>query len=235
MENRVYALKKTARLAGLFYLLVIITGVYGIMFVSSQINIKGDAATVANNILSNEFLFRTGIINDFISNIIYVFLVLTLYKLLKQVNEHRAKLMVTLVIVQIPAVYIMEAFNITSLMIFKDEIFTAFELSQRQDLAMLFLKINDYGMIALAVFWGIWLIPLAQVVYKSGFIPRIIGILLMINGIAYMIDSFIFMLLPNYHVYTNQYLLIFIIPGEFSIMLWLLIKGVRTNMIVIEK
>ena len=79
-----------------------------------------------------------------ISNTIFVLLVLVLYRLFKQVNENQAKLLVALVVVQIPAVFIMEAFNITSLMIFKGEILKTFELSQRQDLAMLFLKINDY-------------------------------------------------------------------------------------------
>ena len=229
MENQANSLKKTARIAGLLYLLVIITGVYGIMFISSKINVRGDAATVANNILSNEFLFRTGIINDFISNIAFMFVVLALYRLLKQVNEHRAKFMVALVIIQIPTVFIMEAFNMTSLMIFKGQIFNAFELAQRQDLAMLFLKINEYGMMTLELFWGLWLIPLAQLVYKSGFIPRIIAILLMINGIAYMIDSFVYMQLPNYHFFTSRYLLLFIIPGEISITLWLLIKGIKNN------
>jgi hypothetical protein len=121
----------------------------------------------------------------------------------------------------------MEAFNITSLMIFKGEIFQTLEISARQDLAMLFQSINEYGMMALELFWGLWLIPLAQLIYKSGFIPRIFAILLLINGTAYMFDSIVFMLSPNLHAMTNPYLLIFIIPGEFSIMLWLLIKGVK--------
>src|SRR6056297_738283 len=122
MENKVLSLKKNARLAGFLYLLVIITGIYNILYLSSKIIVVGDTATVANNILSNEFLFRTGIIFDFISNIFFLLLVLTLYKLLKQVNEHKAKLMVALVIVQIPIVFFMEALNITSLMLFKEEI-----------------------------------------------------------------------------------------------------------------
>jgi len=235
MENKANSLKKTARLAGLLYLIVVIVGFYNIMFLSSKIIIKGDAATVANNILSNELLYRTGIISDFISNFFFLFLALVLYRLLKQVNEHRAKLMLALVIVQIPAAYFMEALNITSIMIFKGEILKTFELGQRQDLAMLFLKINEYGMMTLELFWGLWLIPLAQLVYKSGFIPRIIGILLMINGIAYMIDSFVYMQFPNYHFFTSRYLLLFIIPGEISITLWLLIKGIKNNLSTIEK
>ncbi len=90
-------------------------------YIPSQINTRDDAVTAAQNILSNEFLFRTGIINDLISSTIWVFLVLILYRLFKQVNERQAKLLVALVIVQIPTVFIMEAFNITSLMIFKGD------------------------------------------------------------------------------------------------------------------
>jgi len=234
MENKVNSLKKTARLAGLLYLILVITGVYSIMYVSSQIIAQGDAVTTAKNILANEFLFRTGLINDFISNTIFVLLVLVLYRLLKQVNEFQAKLMVAFVVVQIPAVFIMGALNITSLMIFKGEILQTFELNQRQDLAMLFLKINDYGTIALEVFWGLWLIPFGQLVYKSGFIPRIFGILLIIAGIAYVIDSFTFFLFPSYRAFLNQPTLLIVAIGEISITLWLLIKGVKINISTIE-
>jgi len=122
MENKVKSLKKTARLAGLLYLILILTGVYSIIYVSSQIIVQGDAVTTSKNILTNEFLFRTSIISDIISNTIWVFLALALYRLFKQINERQAKLLVALVIVQIPAVFIMEAFNISSLMIFKGEI-----------------------------------------------------------------------------------------------------------------
>jgi Domain of unknown function (DUF4386) len=235
MESKVNSLKKTARLAGLLYLILVITGVYSIMFISSQIISQGDAVATAKNILANEFLFRTGLINDIISNTIFVLLVLVLYRLFKQVNERQAKLMVALVIVQIPAVFIMVAFDITSMMIFKGEILKTFELNQRQDLAMLFLKINDYGMVALEVFWGLWLIPFGQLVYKSGFIPRIFGILLIIAGIAYIVDSSTFMLFPNYRAFVNQPTLLLVAIGEISITLWLLIKGVKNNISTIEK
>jgi hypothetical protein len=229
MENKVDSLKKTARLAGLLYLILVLTGVYSIMFISSQIIVQGDAVTTAKNMLANEFLFRTGILNDIFSNTIFVFLVLVLYRLFKQVNERRAKLMVALVIVQIPAIFVMEAFNIASLMIFKGELLKTFELNQRQDLAMLFLSINDYGMVVLEVFWGLWLLPFGQLVYKSGFIPRIFGILLIVAGIAYIADSSIIMLFPNYRVLVNQPTLLLVAIGEISITLWLLIKGVKNN------
>ena len=234
MENEVTSLKKTARLSGVLYLILIITGAYCIIYVSSKIIVQEDAISTSKNILTNEFLFRTGIISDLISNIIFVFLVLALYRLLKQVNEHRAKLMVALVIVQIPAVFIMEAFNITSLLIFKGEILNTFQLSQRQDLAMLFLKINEYGALTLEMFWGLWLLPFGLLVYKSRFIPRIFGILLIIAGIAYMNASFVALLFPSYGAFVNQPTLLLVAIGEISITLWLLIKGVRNTISTIE-
>src|SRR3989339_1325882 len=104
------SIKKTARLAGLLYLIWVITGLYGIFFLPSQTIVKGDTAATANKILANEFLFRTGITNDIISTTIWVFIALVIYRLFKQVNERQAKLLVALVIVQIPAVFFMEAF-----------------------------------------------------------------------------------------------------------------------------
>ena len=229
MEINSSSLKNTARIAGLLYLLLVITGVYGIMYIPSQIIVPGDSVTTAKNMISNELLFRTGVLNDIISNTIFLFLVLVLYRLFKQVNENQAKLMFALVIVQIPFVFMMEAFNVTSLMILKGEILKTFELSQRQDLAMLFLKINDYGTLPLEMFWGLWLLPFGLLVYKSEFIPRIFGILLLIAGIAYMIDSTIAILLPNYSSFVKQPTLLLAAIGEISITLWLLIKGVKTQ------
>ena len=83
MENKVYTLKKTARLAGLLYLILVITGIFGIFYISSQTIVLGDAGATAKNILANEFLFRTGIINDLISNTIFVLLVLVLYQIVQ--------------------------------------------------------------------------------------------------------------------------------------------------------
>lgn len=220
--------KKTARLAGLLYLVWIITGVFAMFYVPSQINMRRDAVTTAQNILSKEFLFRTSIVNDLISCTIWVFMVLVLYRLFKNVDERQAKLLVALVIVQIPTVFFMEAFNITSLMIFKGEILKTFELTQRQDLAMLFLKINDYGVLTLEAFWGLWLFPLAILVYRSHFLPHFLGVWLIITGFFYLVLSFTGIMLPQYKdmVLSSA----FALPaelGEVAFMLWLLIKGAK--------
>lgn len=235
METNLSSLRKTARFAGLLYLILTISGVYSLMFVSSQIIVQGDAVSTSKNILASEFLFRTSIINNIFSNTIWLFLALALYQLFKKVNKNLSKLMLAMVIVQIPTVFIMAAFNITSLMILKGEILETFQLSQRQDLAMLFLKINDYGTLTLEMFWGLWLFPFGLLVYKSGYIPRILGVLLIIAGIAYVVDSSIFMLFPNYCAFVKQPILILVAIGEISITLWLLIKGIKNSISTIEK
>lgn len=234
MENKAYALKRLANIAGFLYLLLIITGVYSLIFVSSKIIVIGESVSTSQNILSNEFLFRTSIINNIFSNTIWLFLGLALYSLFEQVNKNLSKLMFAMVIVQIPTAFIMSAFNITSLMIFKGEILETFQLSQKLDLAMLFLKINNYGTLSLEMYWGLWLIPFGLLVYKSGFIPRIYGVLLLIAGIAYMVDSSLFILFPDYRDFVNLPILLLVAIGEISITLWLLIKGVKYNKAITE-
>jgi hypothetical protein len=229
MESYLSSQKKTARLAGFLYLIWVITGLTGLMYISPKIFVPGDIIATAKNILNNEFLFRTSIINDLISITVCVFLVLTLYRLLKQVNEHQARQMVAFLFATIPVVFIMEAFNITALMILKGEILKTFELSQGQDIAMVFLKINDYCAFALELFWGLWLIPLGQLIYKSKFMPSVLGIFLILNGVAYIIPGILSLLLPDYRTIISQIAMPFWILGEISITLWLLIKGVKSQ------
>jgi hypothetical protein len=150
-------------------------------------------------------------------------MILVLYRLFKHVDERQAKLLVGFVIVQIPTAFFMEACNITSLMIFKGEILKTFDLAQRQDLGALFLKIGDYGVLTLIMFWGIWLFPLGILVYKSRFLPRI-------TGFFYVVLSVTSLLLPQYKdMVSNSPIALPIELGEVAFMLWLLIKGVKTE------
>ncbi|MBN8694574.1 MAG: DUF4386 domain-containing protein [Bacteroidetes bacterium] len=229
MNSGTNSLKRTARLAGLLYLFWVITAAYSLMYVMPKTVVQGNAAATANKMLANEFIFRTGIINGIVSSVLWILIGLTLYKLFKRVNESQAKLLVALVIIQIPAVFITEALNITSLMLFKGKILITFELSQKQELAMLLFKINDYVAIALEMFWGLWLFPFGYLVYKSGFIPRILGVFLILNGIAYVVHFFTHIMAPNYQALVFQIATPIWTLGEISIMLWLLIKGVKSK------
>jgi len=233
MDDKEYTLKKTSRLAGLLYLIWILLGLYSLMIIPSQIDMTGDAAGIAHNILSHEFLFRTGIIIDLINSSIWIVMILLFYRLFKQVNKFLVKLLLAFVIVQIPAVFILQGFNITTLTILKGEGLQTFEAAQRLDLAIQFLKFSDYVVLTLEFYWGLWLVPLGILIFRSGFIPRFLGIWLVINGLALLILSFTDILVPQY----RNIIFKIAIPamfGEVAFMLWLLIKGVKDNVSTIE-
>jgi hypothetical protein len=221
--------KKLARIAGILYLSLAITGVYGLMYVGAQTYVRGDAAATAQKMLANEFLFRTGIASNLISQTLFVFLVLAFYRLLKQVNEKHAQLMVALVLVSIPITFICESFNITALMILKGDIMPSLPIEQKQEWAMAFLKMNSNGILVAEIFWGLWLIPLGLLFYKSGFMPRIVGILLVIGGIIYLIEVSAQLVFRDYRFFVNEFSSVILPISEFSTILWLLIKGIKTQ------
>ncbi len=214
-------------MAGIWYVIFGMTGAYGLMIVPKQIIRQGDAIATMNNILSHEFLFRTGIVGLLLSGITFIIGASVLYKLLKHVNEHLARLMVAFVVVQAPIIFILETISITVLMLLKGNVLKGLEVEQMQNLVMIFLKAHEYGILLLEIFMGLWLLPFGLLIYKSGLIPRIIGVLLLIAGIAYAIDSLTFVLFPDGRVLTQPIAFTFSGLGEISIVLWLLIKGVK--------
>ena len=235
MQNRENSLKKTARLAGLLGLVMGIPLPFSLFYVPSQIIVSGDATATAKNILAKEFLFRAGIVSHLFSATVFLFLVFVLYRLLKSVNENLAKLMVALVVVQVPIVFLIETFNVSSLMILKGDVLKTFEPAQYQNLSMLLLKMSRYGIGVLQIFWGLWLLPYGLLVYKSGFIPRILGVLLFINGIGYLVESLTFLLLQRSDYLLVRQFTFVTYFGELAIMLWYLIKGVKNDIPIIDK
>ncbi len=229
LEKNINSTSRTARLAGFFYFLLAITATYALMYAPSQTFVKGDAAATADNILANELIFRLGIASDLISQVIFVFLVLTLYRLLKQVNENRAKLMVALVLVSVPITFLSETFQLTALMILKGELLKSFQPEQKQEVVMMLIKLFDNGSLVVQMFWGHWLVPFGQLVYKSGFLPRILGILLIIGGIAYVIQCLTIIVFPDFRWLVTQFTLIATAIAELSTVFWLLIMGVKTS------
>lgn len=223
--------KKTARLAGLLFFLWIVTGFYEMFFVAPKLFVSGDTVASAQNILTYETLFRTGIFSGLLTNTLWILLVWVFYQLFRTVNERYAKLLVASVVVQVPVAFVKAGLSMATLLTLKGEILKSFELVQRQDLAMAFLKINDYCVSALVLFYGLWLFPLAILVYQSVFIPRFFGIWLILNGIVYVLLSFVGIVLPEYRdtVFTVGMPAMF---GELVLMLWLLIKGTRDKSVI---
>jgi hypothetical protein len=221
--------KRTARYAGICYLLVALIAPFGIMYVPGQIIVWGDTAATAINILDKEFLFRLGIADRMIVQILMLLVVWYLYRLLKEVNEHQARLMVILYIVAVPISFLVNTFNITALALFKGQILQAFSPEQLNDLGELFLRLGSYDTQLVQLFWGLWLLPFGLLVYQSGFIPKIFGILIFINGVAYMVLTFTIVLFPDYSSIVHKIAMPFLFLGEIPIIFWLLIVGVRSK------
>ena len=229
-----HSLKKTARLAGLLYVLMSIQAPIALLYVPSHILVASNPTATINNIIAHEFLFRLSIISQLTSIIIFMFLAFVLYRLFKQVNEFQSKLLVAFVVVQVPMAFIFETLSYASLMIAKGEILQAVQTEQKQALVMLLLKIHSYGIVTAEIFWGLWLLPFGQLVYKSGFIPKVFGFLLFYGGICWIVDSVTSLLFPTYGPLVSEIVTKTGWVGEIPIMLWLLIKGVKNNIITPE-
>jgi hypothetical protein len=137
--------------------------------------------------------------------------------------------MVALVLISVAIGFVNEVNNIAALILFRGaEFLSAFDRSQLDALGMLFLRLRGQGLVVNEIFWGLWLFPFGLLVMRSGFIPRILGVLLIINGFAYVVASLTSLLAP---AYANLVERIALIPatGELWVMLWLLIKGVRAQ------
>ena len=219
--------KDPGRLAGLLYLLASIPGFFALLYVPSKIFVHGNATATANNIAAHEMLFRLGIAADLIAQALFIFVALALYYLLKGVNPRHALLMLTLILVAIPIAFVNELNSIAALVLAHGADFlSVFDKPQRDALARLFLDLRGGGFDVAGIFWGLWLFPLGLLVYRSGFLPRILGVLLMIACWAYLANSFTSLVLPRYEAMVNRW----ISPlqlAEMVFMLWLLIKGAR--------
>lgn len=220
--------KKQARIAGLLYLLLVPTGVFSLIYVPTTLVVSGDAAATIQNIEASELLYRSGIYIGLLSNLIFVLVAFALHRLLKGVSEMHATLMVVLVVISV-AVSFANSFNSLAVLIILDnpKFLSAFDPAQLEGAAYLFLRLQSHGTQIIQVFWGLWLIPLGILVYRSGFIPRILGISLWLAASAYLVSNFTFVLLPQYQAALSP-----IITGlemlELPIILWLVIVGTRT-------
>ena len=220
--------KKNARIAGLLYLIMAITGAAGIMYVPSKTIVTGDVTATANNIMNYDLLYRLGIASNLICQTIFIFLVLALNRLFKGINEKYAKLMVSLVIAAVPIAFLIEIIKIATLHLLSGaDYLKVFEQDQLNTLVMVFLNLHEQGIIIVGIFWGLWLFPFGYLVIKSGFIPKIFGILLIIGCFAYLADSLTGLLIPQHKDIVSTILMLPLAAAEIPIILWLLIIGAR--------
>ena len=213
------------RFAGLLYLLASIPGFFALLYVPGKIIVHGNATATAHNIATHQTLFRLGIAADLIGQALFVFVALALYHLLKGVNQRHALAMLTLILVAIPIAFVNEVDAIASLVLVRGTDFlSVFDEPQRNALAMLFLNLRGHGFDVAGIFWGLWLFPLGLLVYRSGFIPRILGVLLMIACFAYLANSFTALVQPEYEAIVARWMNPLQL-AEMVFMLWLLVRG----------
>ena len=217
---------KTARIAGFLYLLQIPLGVFGILYVPNALVVHGDGAATAGNILANELMFRLSIVSAIFCALVTLVTALFLYRLLKPVNKNYAVLMVIFTLISAPIAMLNELNKVAVLLLLKGpEYLTIFTASQLQTLVPVFLDLHEYGIHIVDIFFGLWLFPMGYLVIKSNFIPKIIGVFLIIACFGYLVDFVTFFVFPNVKVVMSQFTFI----GEVMMVFWLLIKGVNVE------
>jgi len=215
-----------ARVAGFLYLIQAILGIFSLLYVSSKLIVSGDVAATTHNIMASESLFRLGIVSNILVPTVGILYVLVLYKLLKPVSKDIAVLMVVLALLGVPIGVFNEFIQLGVLQLLSGaDYLKVFTTAQLQALAYLFVRLHSYGISLAFIFSGLWLFPLGYLVFKSGFLPKILGVLLIIGGFGYLIDVFAGFLFPG----SNLNIGMFTGLSEIFFLLWLLIKGVNVE------
>jgi hypothetical protein len=224
--------RNPGRIAGFWYLLLVLIGPLRLIYIPNKLFVQGDASATASNIAAHEGLFRFGMAADLVGAIVIIFMTLAFYRLFKGVDQHLAVLVVILGGVMPSLLYLVNvATDATTLMLVRGADFlSTFDKPQRDTLSMLFLRLRDYQTTAAEILWGAWLFPLGMLVYRSHFLPRFLGVWLVINGITYVALSLTGVLVPDYQgkVFTYGQPAFF---AEIVFMLWLVIKGAKPPVI----
>ena len=224
------AVKKHARQAGALYFLVLLIAPVGLIYVPGKLYVRDDPSATANHIRNFESLLRVGIATELLHEVLWVFVVLALYRLLKPVNENHARQMLALgALVSVPIVMINVVSEIAAMMLAADQQFlTVFNRQQLDTLSFLFYRLHGQGLNVASIFWGLWLFPFGMLVIRSGFIPKFLGLLVLPAGIGYVTSSFTTLLLPQYQGPVDK-LASLLNFGELPIIFWLLIWGVKRS------
>lgn len=222
--------KNRARLAGLLWLLASVAGGFGLMYVRSRVIVTGDAAATVANIMASEFLFRAAVVSNLLSQVLLFFFGLTMYRLFREVDKALATVFLASVMMTV-AVAVVNAFNSFGalLVLGQAEYLRAFTAEQLNAMAMLFLRLyNSIGQGLLEIFWTPLYFSFGLLVIKSKFLPKLLGILLMLMGVGFAVNVFTKFLIPQFYpaMFTQLAMLLGALGG-ISTTLWLLIKGAK--------
>lgn len=227
------SLSKDARLAGLLYILASVVGVFRLMYIPNTLFVNGDAPATASNIGAHELLFRFGVVSNLVAAVLWLFVPLALYRLFQGVDQRLAVLMVILgSVMQVPLFFVNTVTDAAALLFARGGGYlSVFDKPQRDAFAQLFLDLHHQLDLANLMFAGLWLFPFGLLVYKSRFLPRFLGVWLMIACASWLAFSFTGLLFPAYEdkafSITQPIAL-----GEVATMLWLVIVGANEKRVV---
>jgi len=220
--------KATARRAGILYLLLLVTGMLELMYFPSRFIVAGDAVATLRNIADQEFLYRLWILVSLAAGVVFVLVVLALEDLLSDVDRGLARRMVMLVGISVALGMMNVVLHGAPLVLASRAGFLApFTKPQLDALAYAFLRLNTLGTSVNMAFWGLWLFPFGRLVARSGFLPRWLGHLLLVNGAAYVALAVIRLVLPAHQELAGQVLMPFYAAGELAIIVYLVVWGAR--------
>lgn len=221
-------MNNTGRVAGFWYLLLILIGPLRLIYIPNKLFVRGHAAATVDNIASHEWLFRVGMVSELVGAVILVFLTLAFYRLFAEVNRSLAVQVVIFGGVMPALLYFVNvATDAGALMVVRGADFlSVIEKPQRDALAMMLLRLHDHQFDATLLLAGLWLFPLGTLVYRSRLLPRFLGVWLIIGGAAWSILCFMAYLTPQYQGKAFAVLQP-VFFGEIALMLWLVVKGVK--------
>lgn len=219
--------KVYARIVGILYLVIIIAGALGQIFIRGKLIVPGDAASTAGNLMASQSLWRVGIAGDILMHIFDVPVMLALYLLLKPVNKNLARSAILFNLIQTAVLVVNKLNLLTPLFLLGNaEYLKTLEPEQLQALAYIPLRLHDYGFGIGLIFFGCVCLINGYLIFKSGFLPKVIGVLMALAGISYLVNSATLILAPAYAEMVMPVLALALL-GELSLSLWLLIKGVN--------
>lgn len=222
--------KNLARIAGFCYLIVIATGLFSEVFVRQALRVSNDAMATSQNIQTNEMLYRWGFVADLINFVVGLPTILIIYYLFKRTNKLLLQIAVAFVVIQTAIIAVNLLNQISPLLILSKEAYlNTFSPDQLATLSLLSLNIQAQGYAVGLVFFGFYCLIVGYVMYNSNLLPKILGVLYMITGVCYLINSFTMFLSKGFANPLFLYLAIPIFMGELSLCLWLLIKGIDQN------
>ncbi len=226
--EEIRALKKQSRIAAALYFLNGLPAPFALLYVPSVLIVRGNALATADNVRNSETLLRFGMAGELFSATLVIFAVLAFYSLFQAVSAKHARAMLVLMLLSVPISYLNVLNDLAALVFARGpEFLSAFTQPQRDALVLFFLRLHNQGLALAQIFWGLWLFPCGIAVIRSGFIPRSVGIAVMIAGFGYVITSSVFLFLPGSAQGIGQLAQVLGV-GEFAF-LWLLIWGAKAQ------